>query len=282
MNAFSPITLENIKDVEKYFAKSELGFCDFTPFVSLMWQELYKNEYAVFDGVLYLKFEIDSKVYYSTVTDDVFSCLDRLKTLAPNPRLSLVSEKGLESLKEKGVLFKAETDEGWWDYIYSGEDLRSFAGRRFAGQRNHINKLQSLYTDVSYESVTADNVKYVAEFYEKISLENGIATHDFEADMVKRYLESYSDFETLGGFVRAGGNIISFAFGEIISDMLFVHIEKADRNVSGSYPIIVREFARAHPTTFINREEDMGIEGLRTSKMSLHPIKLLKKYSITL
>ena len=100
--------------------------------------------------------------------------------------------------------------------------------------------------------------------------------------MVKKYLSDLSILPMLGGFVTAGGNIISFAIGEKLSDTLFVHVEKADRSVQGAYPIIVREFARANPALLINREEDMGILGLRTSKLSYHPTALLKKYNVVI
>ncbi len=282
MNSFSPITLENISHVEKYLQNSHEGFCDFTPFVALMWQEMYKTEYTVCDSVLYLRYFIEGKYYYAVVCYNICEHLDTIKNFPDFHALTLVGEKGIENLEENGVLFDAVTDEGSHDYVYSWEDLASLKGKKYAGQRNHINKFEATFPDWKYEKITSDNVGLVGEFFEKLSSFNGNSSHDFETGMVRRYLENYSDFETTGGFVRAGEKIVSFAFGEILNGMLFVHIEKADKDVPGAYPIIVREFARANPATLVNREEDMGITGLRTSKLSYHPKTLLKKYTVIL
>ncbi len=280
MNSFEEITLENINEVQSFFKGRVNKFCDFTPFVALMWQKMYKTEYTVRDSVLYLRYTIDNKSYYATPQNDVYPLLDTLSSFPDFHSLTLVGEDGLENLKSHGVEFEAITDDSFHDYVYLWENLASLKGKKYAGQRNHINKFEALYPDWKYERVTSENVGEILEFFKKISSPNGNASHDFEADMVKNYLANFEDFETLGGFVRAGGNIVSFAFGEIIDDFLFVHIEKADRTVQGAYPIIVREFARDNPAKFINREEDMGIEGLRTSKLSYHPETLLKKYIV--
>lgn len=88
-----------------------------------------------------------------------------------------------------------------------------------------------------------------------------------------------------GGFIEVDGAIVAMAVGEIFNDTLCVHIEKADREYAGSYPMIVKEFASHNVTEdirYINREDDVGDEGLRTSKLSYHPIRLLDKYCLLL
>ena len=80
------------------------------------------------------------------------------------------------------------------------------------------------------------------------------------------------------------GKIVAFSVGEIVGDTLFVHIEKALKEYEGSYQVMVREFAVHEATdevTYINREEDIGDLGLRTSKLSYHPVRLLAKYFVT-
>ena len=75
-----------------------------------------------------------------------------------------------------------------------------------------------------------------------------------------------------------------FSLGEIVGDTLFTHIEKADRDYQGCYQMVVAQFAQqfAHEGVhFINREDDAGDPGLRTSKLSYHPVALLEKYTVT-
>lgn len=281
MIEFKPVSKENIKEIKKYLLADTSGFCDFTPFVLTMWQGLYKTEYAVCDSVLYLRYTIDGEIFYSAVTNDIFGVLPTLKTFPDFKRLTLVEKKKLDALSEKYTEFDVFYDEAWGDYIYSHESIALLSGKKYAGQRNHINKFQSVFPDWKYEKITSDNVKYVADFFEKIATVTNNEEHDYEAGMTKEYLNSFSSFSMPGGFVSANGNIVSFAVGEIISDTLFVHIEKANKSIPGAYPIIVREFARANPASFINREEDMGVEGLRISKLSYHPINILHKYTLT-
>ena len=87
----------------------------------------------------------------------------------------------------------------------------------------------------------------------------------------------------VGGVLYAGSEVVGFSLGEIIHDTLFTHIEKADRSVKGAYQMLVNQFAARFAdgrVQFINREEDMGDEGLRRAKQAYHPITQLKKYSI--
>ena len=80
------------------------------------------------------------------------------------------------------------------------------------------------------------------------------------------------------------GEIVGFSLGEIIGATLFPHIEKADRDYEGCYQMLVAQFAQqfAHEgISFINREDDTGDLGLRTSKLSYHPVALLEKYTVT-
>ena len=88
----------------------------------------------------------------------------------------------------------------------------------------------------------------------------------------------------LGGVLLVEGRIVGFSLGEIIGDTLFTHIEKADRDYEGCYQMLVAQFAQqfaGEGVAFINREDDTGDLGLRTSKLSYHPVALLEKYTVT-
>jgi hypothetical protein len=281
MNSFLPINIEAVEKITPFMEEARVGFCDFTPFVALMWQKMYGTEYAVCDSVLYLRFNDSDLPHFAVVSRDPVSHVDTLSRFSGGKPfvLSLVTDEGISRLEESGLRVECRSECSWGDYVYDGEAMRELKGKRFAGQRNHINKFESILPDWKYESITRDNVSHVAEFYSRIASESvtGNENRDYESDTVRRYFSIYPDFPISGGFVHSGGRIVSFAFGEVLHEMLFVHVEKADREVHGSYPMIVREFARANPAPLINREEDMGDEGLRTSKLSWHPIYILKK-----
>ncbi|MEG2120269.1 MAG: phosphatidylglycerol lysyltransferase domain-containing protein, partial [Pseudoflavonifractor sp.] len=99
---------------------------------------------------------------------------------------------------------------------------------------------------------------------------------------VMEVFQNYEAYGLLGGMLMADNRVAALAAGEIVGDTLFVHIEKADLSFPGAYQTIVREFAGYYGgnTAYINREEDVGDAGLRTSKLSYHPLKLLEKYTV--
>ena len=81
-----------------------------------------------------------------------------------------------------------------------------------------------------------------------------------------------------------GDKVVAFTFGEKLnSDTAVIHVEKADPEIRGAYTAINQNFVAAEwsEMTYINREEDMGLEGLRQAKESYHPVKMIEKYFVT-
>ena len=93
--------------------------------------------------------------------------------------------------------------------------------------------------------------------------------------------EDYDSYGQLGGCLKVGGEVVGFSFGEVVGDTLIVHCEKANTDYAGAYPMLVKLFSSEYgkDCEFINREEDCGEEGLRTSKLSYHPVELIQKHA---
>ena len=86
-----------------------------------------------------------------------------------------------------------------------------------------------------------------------------------------------------GALLTIGGKPCGFTVGEHFRpDMALIHLEKADPSIPGSYAFLNQQFAERSfgDVTYLNREEDMGIPGLRRAKESYYPVKLVKKYRI--
>ncbi len=286
ISEFKTLDCTGAKSIAKAIDFCPSKFCDFTPFVILMWQKMYKTEYILNDDGLFLKLFIDGSVHYAISSPDIKKAVVTLSNIVNEKTLSLslVDEKSLGELKENFKIKDIITKDEWWDYLYLHSDLSELKGKRFAGQRNHINKFKESFPNWSYEEVNEENLKELYSFYLELIKDTPLFDSAlFESEMVKEYLKSgYYCFKTKGGFIRAGGEIVSFAFGETVGDTLFVHIEKARRDIQGAYQMIVKEFASHNGAEFVNREEDMGIEGLKRSKESYHPIEKLKKYSLNI
>lgn len=280
---FKAVDFEGFSPIAKAIGDFPFNFCDFTPYVILTWQKYYSSAFAVLDGTPILRHTVDGEYCYTPLTSDPIKGAKSLLKSKDSVRMSLLTEKQVKALEKVFLVSDVKSDDGWSDYIYRHSDLAELSGKRYAGQRNHINKLISLYPDASYEEITSHNLPEVLAFYKELTTDTSELdeTALYERDRLMEYLDR--DFYRLtlsGGLIRAGGRVISFAFGEVINGMLFVHIEKARRDIQGAYQMIVREFARHNPAELINREEDMGIMGLRTSKLSYHPIRLEKKYKV--
>jgi len=202
-------------------------------------------------------------------------------------RLCSVSETVLESVLMMYPGSKVSTNRDWSDYLYLSEDLVNLSGRKFAGQRNHINRFSREYHTWSFDDITSDNISDARAYIEKFARE-------FEKDSPvymegnKKTLEVLDNlelFKQIGGVLSVGGKIVGVSLGEVTNDTLYVHAEKADTSYYGSYPMLMNQFAKRFATDgikYINREEDDGVEGLRISKTSYHPVEMLDKYLVEL
>lgn len=183
--------------------------------------------------------------------------------------------------------FRFEMDRNGSDYIYKSEDLIGLSGRKFHGKRNHIAQFERKY-DWSYEDLSAENLedcRSVAKQWCKAHGcrdQNGFAS---EPCAIDRALESFHELHLAGGLIRVEEKPVAFTIGEEINPKIYLlHFEKALDGYDGLYAVINHEYAARHLEGYelINREEDMGIEGLRKAKLSYHPALLLNRYRVTL
>lgn len=169
------------------------------------------------------------------------------------------------------------------DYIYSVEALANLSGKKYHGKRNHCSYFEKTF-DWSYEAMTGETALDCIEFSRQWMLDHpdklDSGTED-EFHAIERALPHFEELDFVGGILRVDGDIVAYTFGEEINETVFCsHVEKADGSIRGAYPMINREFARNSISGYklVNREEDLGIEGLRKAKESYHPVELLVKY----
>jgi len=177
-------------------------------------------------------------------------------------------------------VFTPDRDE--FDYIYNQADLANLSGKKYHSKRNFITRFETENPDWSYEEITRKNIPDCMEIYRKWLLskvENPGAEVELKALSIG--FDHYEELGFKGGLLRVKGAPAAFTFGELITEKCFViHAEKALRDYTGAYAMINREFAKNTLSDYelINREEDLGIEGLRTAKLSYHPVMLYEKY----
>lgn len=177
-------------------------------------------------------------------------------------------------------------NDGLVDYIYLREKLASLSGKKLQSKRNHINKFLSLYPSYQYKAITPDLLPVVSEYADRWLEQQEEITDSLkqENEVVHRFLDHFTELGLTGGCIEIDQRIVAFTLGSPINkDTYDIHVEKADADVDGAYTIINRDFVRTIPEqyVYINREEDLGLPGLRKAKESYRPILKLAKIRAT-
>lgn len=185
--------------------------------------------------------------------------------------------------------FAFEEDRDGWDYIYDVNRLAELAGKKLHAKRNHIHRFDEQFPDWMFEPICPDNVAECVDMERAWAAERqedpGEESLPEETVAVIEALYQTEALALEGGLIRAGGRVVAFSLGSFTTPECFdVHFEKAYGEIQGAYTVINREMARfireRHPQVrWFNREDDLGLEGLRKAKLSYYPDILLKKYT---
>jgi len=294
MLAFEPITADNILKSAEYFKYKVSRTSDYTIGAMYMWRDFYQTEFTIFDDMILYKVKFLDRISFTFPVGggSLIKAMDALKEYCNMNNLPLwfctVPEEAISILVNQfGGTIPGKPSRDWADYLYLAEDLANMAGRKYSGQRNHINKFKKLYPDYKYQRITSDNLPKIEAFLRDYQLNHGkdASLAQEELNRTLELLQYLDAFHLPGAFIEVDGIIVALTIGEIVNDTLHCHIEKAVRDYPGAYQMIVKEFASDMlqcGVQYINREEDVGDEGLRTSKLSYHPVQLLDKYCILL
>lgn len=199
--------------------------------------------------------------------------------------LSEVDKIELESLFPNTFDFIYRKDRS--DYIYSTPELIELKGKKYHKKKTHLNRFIERYA-FTYESLSDENLHELITTYQTWFGKISDTASDGLRNEYVGIIESLKQFPKLdfkGGILRVEGKIIAFSFGEPLNaNTAVIHIEKADIEYQGAYQAINREFLAHEWSAFplVNREEDLGIEGLRKAKQSYQPLFLQTKFDAVL
>ena len=284
-------TLSDLPLLKQYFSTYPKRLCVYTPGVLTMWRDYFRLAVCERDGTLLVRLAYDGETdaYLYPIGRDPEGAIDTLiasehKNGRPL-RLFGLSEGEKDALLARFPTAEAIADRGEADYLYNTASLAAFPGKRYAGQRNHINRFNRLYPNHTITPLSAADREELSDFLgEFLSKHADRPLLAEEIAMTREVLEHFDEYGMTGVVLRVDGRVAAFAAGEVIGDMLSVHIEKADTAIQGSYQKIVSGFAAsvdAQAVPYLNREDDMNNEGLRTSKLSYHPIEIMNKWRVT-
>ena len=287
---FRPLLLTDIPAVRPFFRRLASRTCDFSVGGMFMWRDFFRIEFALEDGVFFSRLRGGGQgLHYNLpIGEDMASAVAALAAADGAPlRFCTVPEPYLPLFQETGRSVSVTEHPEFSDYLYAAEDLAQLRGRKYSGTRNLISQFKRNAGTWSFRELQAEDAAPVREFFQRTYLPSA-AAGDYEAEenaKVLEVLENLAAYGMTGGVLRADGGVVGFTLNEIIGDTLYAHIEKADRHCKGAYQTLMQQNAACFTggeVRYINREEDMGDPGLRASKQSYHPLKLLKKYTVVL
>ena len=294
---FKDITLSSEELINGYIKQWNCENAEFSFAHMYIWGCDGEIQYSEGDGCLYIKLDFAGEDTFfwppfpkDEKTDYRKALLDACEYMKNNgikPVFRSVAAPFDEMMRKACPELELVPNRKNFDYIYLSESLITLKGKKLHGKRNHINKLLREHPDFVYENLTKDHYEECMAVYDEWCMDHKeitITQYD-ERSSVERALLNLEDLGLTGGAIRIGGVIKAFTVGEkTLPHMSQIHIEKAAKDIDGLYPLINQKYAEANcaDTTYINREEDMGLEGLRKAKQSYNPYKMTEKYDAAL
>lgn len=265
-----------------------------------MWREMLNFRWAVEDDVLYM-YSFDEKNFAAWqpigAQDKMQDAITKfLQYAAENygekQFMFVVVEKIFadELKKYPHAKFNVTEERDNFDYVYLAQDLINLSGRKFHGKKNHLNAFQKEYPNAQYVPITKE---IIPKCREELNIWAKVHKREnpddpficYEQAAIHEIFDHFDRFNLKGGAILIDGKVVAFTFGEKLnSDTAVIHVEKADSSIRGIYAAINQKFVETEwaDMIYINREEDMGIEGLRKAKESYRPVKMIEKFNATL
>lgn len=288
---FTPITIEDKELFDRYLLDGKERGCAYSFANLFMWG---RQNYAVYNDylVLFSHFHCRSVYPYPVGTGDIKPVLDaiikdagernipcRLTGITPDIR------PVLDTLYPGK--FCIHTDRDSHDYVYDINALADLSGRKYHGKKNHYNKFRDLYPEYTVSPLTEEllpKVKLMIDQWYKERL-NAAPDSDFllEQAAIDKALRYYKELQLESLVLLHNSEVLAVTMGSLITpDSFDIHFEKAKADIEGAYTAINCEFAKylreKYPQVlYLNREEDMGIEGLRKAKESYRPHHMVEK-----
>ena len=300
MIAFRDPEIGDTQWVEERFRASGNQGCEYSFSTLFLWSGAYQQQVAPTDGFVLerLRGKLGAGYLFpagSGPLEPVLSALEKDAAERGEPcRFFCVTPEQAERLEQlRPGQYAFQSDRDGWDYLYALDRLAGLGGKKLHGKRNHIRRFEESHPDWQVEQITMDNLAECAEMdlewnrrYRSLDAAGEEAEARTRLDERHAMSRAFAHYEALGMdglLLRTGGKVVAFTMGSPISaDTFDVHFEKAYGEIQGAYPMINREFARwlqanRPGVRWLNREDDMGLEGLRKSKESYYPDRMVEK-----
>lgn len=292
MIRFKPVTLENKASYERYLFDGRERGCNYSFANLYLWSQ---QQAAILHNhlVLFSQFGNQSVYPYPVGSGDIKPVLDAIMTDARERgipcRLAILCADDKQTMEELYPgMFCFHCDRDAYDYIYAIDDLADLKGRKYHRKRNHYNRFRDAFPYYTVEPLNERNLPQVRQMIDtwyavRLKEKPGNDYH-MEQAALEKALCHYRELDMESLVLLDGENVLAVTLGSRMSyDTIDIHFEKARWDVDGAYTAINCEFAqhirnKFLQIRFVNREEDLGLEGLRKAKQSYYPHHMVEKY----
>lgn len=295
---FKKIEASDITKLTPFFAQRPNKTCDSVFLDSFLWREYYNVRYAVSDGKAIQWLMEEDGVAHSAMPmckeEDLphyfYEMVDYFNQELKLPyKVYLADEEAVETLHlRESPDFEVVEQEDLKDYLYDGEAMRTLAGKKLHKKKNHLNAFLKEYEGrYEYRRLCCSDRDDVWRFLDHWREQKGddVEAHlDYEVEGIHEILKNCSQLSVRMAGVFIDGKLEAFTIGSYnaFENMAIIHIEKANAEIRGLYQFINQQFLihEFPDVALVNREDDLGEEGLRKAKMSYNPVGFARKYLV--
>ncbi|MBR7186595.1 MAG: GNAT family N-acetyltransferase [Clostridia bacterium] len=293
---FKSVDKVNQRALAPFFAAQRRHMGDFSHAFMFMWNDTLKPAYAIVENCLVIREYFGGKCFFHfplSLTDSleeemraVAAIEEHCRKISEILHFTNVPKSRVADMVIRYGAADVTNSRRWRDYLYLAEEFKSFPGKKYAGQRNHVRKFEKLYSDWQFrEAIPSDMGAINAFLREYEAVQRRKKTHLAEEEMneVFALLPHIASFGLYVGILMVEGKIVGFSVGERCGDTVIIHVEKALRDYGGAGPFLAQQFARrfcGDGVIYLNRMDDAGDLGLRKSKLQYQPIALVDKFNV--
>ncbi|MFC1534184.1 DUF2156 domain-containing protein [Thermodesulfobacteriota bacterium] len=288
---FKPVEIGDKEIFNRFFRQDPPRVSELTFTNLFIWRHRYRPIWTRHGDFLFIILEPHEASFFGLPpvgTGDKRKAIDllcdELNKMTPEPRICRLSEEIVEKYVDENQ-YTVLPDRDNSDYVYAASDLINLSGRKYHKKKNHLNRFSKNYA-FEYREMDVELVECFLDMQEewcqmKECLEDpGLHSEDYAIHTAMTHFEEL-DFK--GGAIQIDSRIEAFSLGETLNDdTAVIHIEKANPDIPGLYTVINHRFCSNafSDMMYINREQDLGIEGLRKAKESYYPHHMVHKYTI--
>ena len=290
---FKNIELEDVPILKQKLKEVKTDLVDYSLSTLFIYQTKYKYKYAIVDDFLFIQASLTSNndiYFYPPLGGDINKgfeiILNYIKDKGLQARFFSVLKEQLEEISPKTLQnFTIFNNRDNYDYIYSVEELSELKGNKLASKRKFVNNFMKRYEGhYTIEIIKKEDKNSLLSYMDTWKMQQGnedFAAVNSEKDVVSKLIDNETQLNSFGIILKIDNEVVGFTIGAYYNDMFIQHIEKSTHTIRGLYQMsthFLSLYLDKNKAKYVNKEEDLGLFGLRKAKTSYQPTEMIENY----